>query len=328
MLGIDVSKDTLSCSLFDPSTKRQKWFKEVKNAPAGWKQLLRSTQPNVTWVLEPTGRYSQEVVRAARLAGRDVRLAQPKSAQLYLQSVQRRAKTDRLDAQGLALYGITHDLAPYPLKSEMHEEIDQLLLARKGLSQSLCELQARQRDLPRASAALAPAVAALREQLQVVDRQIAEMTRAPELAVVQELLKVHGIGPVTASTAASCLTSRSFSHSDQFVAFCGLDIRVRQSGKKNGQLGLSKQGDSELRRLFYLAAQSSLRAKNSPFKAQYDREREKGLSSTAAICAVARKMARLCWSIVHHKTTYDPQRVYQQPQPAPPAQAGSEAGCF
>ncbi len=89
-------------------------------------------------------------------------------------------------------------------------------------------------------------------------------------------------------------------------------VRVRQSGKKSGQLGLSKQGEAELRRLLYLAAQASLRAKDSPFKAQYERERAKGLSSTAALCAVARKIARLSWSLVAHGTSYDPQRVYKQ----------------
>lgn len=109
----------------------------------------------------------------------------------------------------------------------------------------------------------------------------------------------------------SRLTIRAFSHSDQFVAYCGLDIRIRQSGKKSGQLGLSKQGEAELRRLLFLAAQSSLRAKGSPFKVQYERERAKGLSSTAALCAVARKIARLSWSLVTHGTTYDPERVYQ-----------------
>jgi transposase len=313
MLGIDVSKATLSCVLIDPVPRQQQWHKEVSNTPSGWKQLLRSTDPAIGWVLEPTGRYGEEVARAARLAGRDVRLAQPKKAQYFLKSVQDRAKTDKLDARGLALYALAFDLKPYPLKSDMHEEMDQLLSARKGLSQSLSELQARQRDLPRAAASLAPAILALREQLKVVDQQIADLAKAPELAVVQELLKVPGIGPVTASTAASCLTSRSFERSDQFVAYCGLDIRIRQSGKKNGQLGLSKQGDAELRRLFYLAAQSSLRAKESPFKEQYDREREKGLPSTAAICAVARKMARLCWAMVTHNSSYNPERVYKKP---------------
>jgi transposase len=312
MLGIDVSKDTLSCTLLDPATRQKQWHKEVHNTPTGWKQLLKHTPPSAPWVLEPTGRYSQEVARAAREAGRDVRLAQPKKAQMFLKSVQSRAKTDKLDAQGLALYGLSSDLAPYPLKSPMQDELDQLLIARRGLSQSLCELQARQRELPRATSALAPAVQALQDQLKVVDQEIAGLTKAPELQAVKELQKVPGIGPVIAATLVSRLTSRSFGHSDQFVAYCGLDVRIRQSGKKSGQLGLSKQGESELRRLLYLAAQASLRAKGSPFKAQYERERAKGLSSTAALCAVARKLARLAWSLVHHGSSYNPERVYQQ----------------
>lgn len=318
MLGIDVSKDTLSCTLLDATTRQMLWHKEVKNNLTGWKQLLKQTPPTVPWVLEPTGRYSQDVARVAREAGRDVRLAQPKKAQLFLKSVQSRAKTDKLDAAGLALYGLSCQgtscqLVPYPLKNQMQDELDQLLCARKGLSQSLCELQARQRDLPRAAQALAPAVEVLQNQLKTVDRQIAGLTKAPELQAVQELQKVPGIGPVVASTLVSRLTARSFSHPDQFVAYCGLDVKVRQSGKKRGQLGISKQGEAELRRLLYLAAQASLSAKDSPFKVQYERERAKGLSSTAALCAVARKLARVSWSIVTHGSTYDPERVYKQP---------------
>lgn len=319
VLGIDVSKDTLACTLLDPATRQPLWHKEVKNTSAGVSRLLQDAPPDAFWVLEPTGRYSHSVARHARDAGRDVRLAPPKKAQLFLKSVQSRAKTDKLDATGLALYGLACSLAPYPLKSEMQDEVDQLLLARRGLSQSLSELQARQKELPRAREALAPVVEALQKQIKVVDKEIASCTRTPEMKAVQELQKVPGIGPVVATTLVSRLTARSFSHSDQFVAYCGLDVRVRQSGKKSGQLGLSKQGEAELRRLLYLAAQASLRAKDSPFKAQYEREREKGLSSTAALCSVARKMARLCWSLVTHGSAYDPNRVYQQPKthPAP-----------
>jgi transposase len=312
VLGIDVSKDTLSCTLVSVGTRLPLWHREFRNGSAGWKELLRHTPPAAPWILEPTGRYSQSVARAAIEAGRDVRLAQPKKAQLFLRSVQSRAKTDKLDASGLALYGMSCDLKPYPLKSEMQEELDQLLSARRGLSQSLSELQARQRELPRAAATLAPAIAALQEQIKQSDSLIGTLSQTPVLAVTKELQKVPGIGPVVAATVASRLTARSFAHSDQFVAYCGLDIRVRQSGRRNGQLGLSKQGESELRRLLYLAAQASLRAKDSPFKAQYERERAKGLSNTAALCAIARKMARLTWSIVNHNSTYDPSRVYSQ----------------
>lgn len=319
MLGIDVSKATLSCTLIDPATRQPRWHKEVLNNEQGIAQLLRRTPADVAWVLEPTGRYSQSVAQQACAAGRDVRLALPKPAQNFLRSVHSRAKTDKLDAKGLALYGLSRELKPYPLKSAMQDEVDQLLLARKGMSQAVCELQARQRELPYAAAALAPAISVLQEQLKQVDRQLAQRTRAPELAAVGELQKVPGIGPVIATTLVSRLTGRHFGAADQFVAYCGLDIRVQQSGQRRGQLGLTKQGDAELRRLLYLAAQASLRAKASPFKAQYERERAKGMASTAALCAVARKLARLSWSLVTHGTSYEADRVYQQPAAPKPS---------
>jgi transposase len=175
VLGLDVSKDTLCCTftlcctLLNAATRRQLWQREVKNTPAGCKQLLPHTPAAVPWVLEPSGRSSQAVVRAARAAGRDVGLAQPKKAPLFLaplflKSVQSRAKTDKLDAAGLALYGLSCDLNPEPLKNAMQEELDQLMSARRGLSQSWCQLQARQRELPRAATTLEPALWVLQDR--------------------------------------------------------------------------------------------------------------------------------------------------------------------
>lgn len=195
------------------------------------------------------------------------------------------------------------------------EQLDQLLSVRKSLSASLAAFGLQARELEHAASALAPVIAALQEQKAAVDTQIAQLTaQHEEFSITVELQKVPGIGPVTAATLASRLAARPFGHSDAFVAYCGLDVGVRQSGKKNGQTGLTKQGDGELRRLLYLAAQSNLRSKNSPFKAQYDRERAKGLSSTAALCAVARKLARLAWSLHKHGSSYQPERVHQQNQ--------------
>ena len=116
MLGIDVSKHTLSCTLFDPATQQPRWAREVPNTAVGVARLLRLTPQDAPWALEPTGRYSQTVARHAHEAGRQVLLVQPKRAKKYLESLQERAKTDRLDSYGLGLYALTHKLPPYPLK--------------------------------------------------------------------------------------------------------------------------------------------------------------------------------------------------------------------
>ena len=54
MLGIDVSKNTLSCALMD--TNRQiLWEQIVPNTEAGIAILLDKVADNNRWVVEPTG---------------------------------------------------------------------------------------------------------------------------------------------------------------------------------------------------------------------------------------------------------------------------------
>lgn len=319
MLGIDVSKDTLACTLFDPQTQKPIWNRTVPNTTAGINRLLCQTPAESRWALEPTGRYGLLAATAAHQAGRQVLLAQPKKARDFLRSIQSRAKTDALDSYGIGLFALCRPLPPYPLKSQAVEQLDQLLSVRKSISASLASFGLQARELPHAAPALEPVVATLQAQKKELDRQIAHLTASQqEFSIAAELEKVPGFGKVTAATLASRLAGHTFGHSDQFVAHCGLDVGVRQSGKKNGPTGLTKQGDPELRRLLYLAAQANLKAKNSPFKAQYEKERAKGLATTAALCAVARKLARLAWSLHKHRTTYDPKRIYHQNLPTNP----------
>jgi len=316
MLGIDVSKDTLACALLCATTRAVIWEATLPNSPAGIAALLDKIGSQTPWVLEPTGRFGQALAQAGLMAGRDVRLAAPKKAKQFLQSIQSRAKTDKLDSRGLALFGLASCLPVYPVKEADVETLDQLLSARKGLAKSIMNLQLQQQSLPHAASVLAGAIADLQAHLKRLDATIKEQTRTtPAFEAAGRLDAVPGIGPVTAAALTSRLVSKPFAHPDAFVAYCGLDLGVRQSGKRAGQTGLSKQGDAELRRLLYCAAQANLRCKQSPFKDQYHKERAKGLSNTGALCAVARKLAKVCWSLHQHGTEYEPSRVARQAAP-------------
>ena len=316
MLGIDVSKAALVCTLLDPDSQQTLWEGTVPNTAAGVRQLLKATPVSAAWVVEPTGQYSRVVVQTAQDAERDVRLAPPRAAKAFLQAIQSRAKTDRLDSWGLARFGLAMPLRPYPRKRAAVEQVEQLLAARKGLSRSLASLRQQRQSLPYAAGTLDAAIAALSTQQAALDRQVAQLTLESETWSAVPLLRtIPGIGPVTAAAVAACLSSREFAHPDQFVAYIGLDTRVRESGQHRGRRTISKQGDAELRRLLYLCAQANLRSRDAdnPFKRQYERERAKGLPTTAALCAVARKLARTCWSIAKYQTPYAASRVNQQP---------------
>ncbi len=315
MLGIDISKGDLVCTLLNGQTTTWEWT--VPNTSDGVRQLLMATDASIPWVLEPTGPYSRAVVTTAQQAGRDVFLAEPKRAKAFLRATSPRAKTDRVDSLGLAQYAQAVTLLPFPQKSETVEHIEQLLAARKGIGQSLTRLTQQRDNLPYARKALEPAITELRAQRDEIDRQLKAVGQScQDLAdVTRRLLAVPGIGPVTAHAVAICLTTRIFRHPDQFVAYIGLDVQVRDSGRRQGTRRLSKQGDAELRRLLYLAAMANRRQSDpeNPFKQQNERELAKGQTTTGALCAVARKLARTCWSLHRHGTEYDPKRVNQQP---------------
>ncbi len=311
MVGIDVGKTALTVSVVCSTTRQVLRTTSVANTPEGVAEVLLMTPAATPWVLEPTGRYSTEVVRQARAAQREVLLAPPNEAKAFLRSLRPRAKTDRLDSYGLALYALAVPLRPYPLKPPVLEMLDELLAARRGIVDVLAQLTQQQQALPLAADALTPALEALRAQRDSLDKRIADLTQQePELEAVARLKVVPGIGPVTATAVTSCLQAHRFATSDAFVAYTGLDTRVRDSGSLHGRRRLSKRGNPELRRLLYLCAQANLRVAGSPFKAQYERERAKGLAHTAALCAVARKLARLCWSLHRHASTYDANRTH------------------
>ncbi len=100
-----------------------------------------------------------------------------------------------------------------------------------------------------------------------------------------------------------------FQRVDQVVAYAGLDLEVKQSGKWKGQTKLSKRGSGRLRRVLYLAAVRSIRLKGSAFGAYYHRLIERGMKACDALMAVMRKMLIVAYHLLRTQETYDPTKV-------------------
>jgi transposase len=100
-----------------------------------------------------------------------------------------------------------------------------------------------------------------------------------------------------------------FSRIDQAVAYVGLDLEVRQSGKWKGQVKLSKRGSGRVRRVLYLAALRSLTLPDSPFAAYYHRLVARGLKGRKALVAVMRKMLLVAYHLLRSNESYDPAKV-------------------
>src|SRR3989442_1703495 len=100
-----------------------------------------------------------------------------------------------------------------------------------------------------------------------------------------------------------------FQRSDQVVAYAGLDLEVKESGKWKGQSKLSKRGSGRLRRILYMAAVRSIRLKDSSFGAYYHRLVARGMKGGEALMAVMRKMLIVAYRLFKTEEMDNPTKV-------------------
>jgi len=104
-----------------------------------------------------------------------------------------------------------------------------------------------------------------------------------------------------------------FERADQVVAYAGLDIAVRQSGKWRGEAKLSKRGSGRLRRILYMTAVRCIRLKDSAFGRYYHRLLARGMKPRAALVAVMRKMLLVAYRLLRTEEAYDSTKVCARP---------------
>ena len=124
------------------------------------------------------------------------------------------------------------------------------------------------------------------------------------------LLGVPEFGPTTVAVLRAELGDLTrFTRIDQVVAYVGLDLQVKQSGKWKGQTKLSKHGSGRVRRILYLAALRSIHLEASPFGAYYQRLVARGMKKGMAVVAVMRKMLIVAVHLIQTEESYDPGNV-------------------
>lgn len=302
-VGVDVSKNELVyCTRTTPP-------RSADNSPEGISSLLDSFPMDAVIAMEATGRYHKLLADTAHSKGFKVIVHNPKDVNKYAKSVCPRASTDPIMAKVIAEYSDIRDHRLYDPAPGFVETLKNLVRTRAGLVKHRVSLQNQASQHCDIADYLRQANTALEQSIDKLDGQIAEV--AKEIPQYHLLIKVPGFGPLVTAYLIALLSSGTFARSDSFVAFIGLDLRVRESGKFKGKRRLSKRGDPEARRLLYMAALVACRVQ-SPFKELYEHYISRGFSKTEAAVFVARKLARTAWAIYKHSQPYSPGRVRNQ----------------
>lgn len=137
--------------------------------------------------------------------------------------------------------------------------------------------------------------------IRIDDADAALNRSAHENESCQRLVAIPGIGPVTATALIAAIgNGAAFRKGREFAAWMGVVPREHSTGGKQKLLGISKHGNSYLRRLFIQGARAVLqqRTKQAPGLSVWLAQLAGHTHHNVVAVALANKLARIAWAVL------------------------------
>lgn len=300
-IGCDVGKARIDVAIL---ADREKCL-QLSNDKRAIEHFARSLPPCSHIGMEATGTFHETLAEALVAAGHRVFVINPRWIRAYARGLGMRGKSDRSDAMVIARYVSAERRHLHAYQPPMPEQREMRTLLQRRLAVAKLAAAARQSLGDEA----APILEKFHHLLKDLERRIRELikSKAEWRDLAKRLRQLPGVGPLTAAQLVVTLTRFPFANVDSFIAHTGTDPRPNDSGQKQGRRRLSHHGNASLRSLLFMAAMSASR--NVQWRVYYQAQRAKGLSTTAAFIIVARKLARIAFSIYKSGQAYDPERI-------------------
>jgi len=335
--GVDLGDKYSYLCLIDTQSGEVVEEGRLRTTPEAFGRRFASERP--MRIAIEAGTHSPWVSRVLEECAHEVLVANSRKTRLIYSN---KRKTDEVDAENLARLARVDPKLLYPLKHRNEDSQAHMALIRSREALVSCRTQlvnhvrgavksfgARLPKCPARSfhkkapehipEALRPALGPILEQIGSLTESIRQYDRKVETACEElypetELLRqVEGIGPLTALTFVLTLEDPyRFQKSRSVGAYLGLVPARDQSGDRDPQRRISKEGDELLRKLLVSCAHYIL----GPFGSDSDLRRHgqkiasRGAKNAKkrAVVAVARKLAVVLHSLWVSGEIYEPLR--------------------
>jgi transposase len=131
-----------------------------------------------------------------------------------------------------------------------------------------------------------------------------------DIPMAQQLRSVKGLGPIFIGAILSGAGDlKQYAHGRQLLRKAGLNLAESMSGKRKGQIVLSKRGDATLRKYLYLAT-ITLVGTNPVFRQMHENNVQvKKMKKQQSIIKLLGKLARILIGIVQRGEPFSPEKA-------------------
>jgi transposase len=314
-VGIDVAKARLDAHFHCPGAAPRERVRRLAlpSNPQGYGKLLDALlqAAPARIVVEASGGHEATLVALLHEAGLPVVRVNPRQTRDFARALGRLAKTDRLDAEVLALFAERVRPEPRPLPDEATRALAELVARRRQLVEMIRAEQARlatARAKPLRTR-LEAHLAWLRDELSGTDGELASLVRAtPAWDDRARLLEsVPGIGPTTARTLLAELPELGSLDRRRIASLVGVAPINRDSGSLRGTRHI-RGGRASLRAALYMAALVASRF-NPTLRDAYQRMLEAGKPKKLALTALIRRLLTILNAIARSNTPWNSHRA-------------------
>lgn len=310
-IGIDIGKKT-----FVVACAEQKATFEFDNSKEGFKlfyQQFKSILPSAFVVLETTGGYEMPLLDYLISHKVPVHRANTRKVKFFIRSLGQEAKTDAIDAQGLAQYGQErHEkLALYALCHPDQKQLQLLTQRRLDLKQMIVQEKNRCQApgiSPVVKKSCTAVLKSLEKQVETIEAEMRTvLEKSPEQkAKIEVLKKIDGVGDIVSTALLALVPELGLIDRRQIASLVGLAPFPCESGLKTGYRR-TKGGRQDVRSILFMAAFAASHSKGK-LGDFYRRLVKNGKKKMVAMTALMRKIIVIANAKMAdwYKLGYDP----------------------
>jgi len=296
-IGVDISKAHLDVYLLPDGITGQ-----FTNDRRGFHQLIQwiGKRKIARIVYEPTGAYHRAFEDALSKAGLPLAKINPLQARRFAQARGTRAKTDKVDAEVLAVMGVALRPGIYTVPSKTLRNLKALQIARKALikDRTAAKNRCQTLTLTMLKRQNATRMRQIERDLASIQKQMLALIDSDEkmARTFHILCSIPGIAEITAATMVVEIPELGTLSSKAAASLSGLAPFARESGKWKGSRFIGG-GRKFLREALYMPTLVATRF-NPDMKAKYQQLKEAQKPSKVAITAIMRKLIILANTLV------------------------------